>query len=149
MSRFFEEPKKILVWVNTSKGKRTPIPSIKDDDTWITNDTVKAEKFNHYFYSVFTQEDMSNFDSLKKSLDFAPCLLSTVKFLPQEVFAQLHSIDVSKAYRGVARLTLMVGHTFCNTTLPIAISMACWFIRAFIYGCFKKCKVRVAIDNLE
>ena len=39
---------------------------------------------------------MSNFDSLKKSLDFAPPLLLTVKFLPQEVFAQLHSIDVSK-----------------------------------------------------
>ena len=41
--------------------------------------------------------DMSNFDSLKKSLEFAPSLLLNVKFLPQDVFAQLDSIDVSKA----------------------------------------------------
>ena len=94
---FSKNPRKFWSWVNTSKGKHIPIPSIIDDGTRITDDTVKAEKFNQYFYSVFTQEDMSNFDSLKKSLDFAPCLLSTVKFLPQEVFAQLHSINVSKA----------------------------------------------------
>ena len=29
---------------------------------------------------------MSNFDSLTKSLEFAPSLLSIVEFLPQEVF---------------------------------------------------------------
>ena len=40
---------------------------------------------------------MSNFDSLKKSLDFSPSLLSTVKLLPQEVFTYLSSIDISKA----------------------------------------------------
>ena len=54
-----------MAWVNTSKGKRTPIPSITDDGRGIADDTLKADKFNHYFYSVFTQEDMSNFDSLK------------------------------------------------------------------------------------
>ena len=43
--------------------------------------------------------------------------------------------------RGVARLTLMVGHTFYNTTYLLLYLMACWFIRAFIYGYFKKCKV--------
>ena len=74
---FLKNPRKFWSWVNTSKGKRIPIPSIIDDDRRITDHTVKAEKFNHYFYSVFTQEDMSNFDSLKKSLDFAPCLLLT------------------------------------------------------------------------
>ena len=42
--------------------------------------------------------------------------------------------------RGVARLTLMVGHTFYNTTYLLLYLMACWFIRAFIYGCFKSAK---------
>ena len=84
-------------WMNTSKGMRTPIPSITADESRITDDAAKADKFNHYFYSVFTQEDMSNFDSLTKSLEFAPSLLSIVEFLPQEVFVQLNSIDVSKA----------------------------------------------------
>ena len=40
---------------------------------------------------------MSYFDSLKKSLDFFPSLLSTVEFLPQEVFTYLSVIDISKA----------------------------------------------------
>ena len=56
--------------------------------------------------------------------------------------------DVAHMSRGVARLTLMVGHTFYNTTYLLLYLMACWFIRAFIYGCFKKCKVRVAITKL-
>ena len=42
--------------------------------------------------------------------------------------------------RGVARLTLMVGQTFYNTTYLLLYLMACWFIRAFIYGCFKSAK---------
>ena len=85
--------------MNTSKGRYTPIPSITADKSRITDDAAKVDKFNHYFYSVFTQEDidMSNFDSLTKSLEFAPSLLSTVEVLPQEVFVQLNSIDVSKA----------------------------------------------------
>ena len=50
--------------------------------------------------------------------------------------------------RGVARPTLMVGHTFYNTTYLLLYLMACWFIRAFIYVCFKKFKVGVAIAKL-
>jgi len=94
---FSKNPRKFWAWVNTSKGRRTPIPSITVDGSQIIDDTAKANNFNHYFYSVFTQEDMSSFDSLTKSLEFAPSLLSTVKFLPQEVLAQLNSLDVSKA----------------------------------------------------
>ena len=36
--------------------------------------------------------------------------------------------------RGIARLTLMVGYIFYNTTYLLLYLMACWFIRAFIYG---------------
>ena len=76
---------------------------------------------------------MSNFDSLKKSLEFAPSLLLTVKFLPQEVFAQLHSIDVSKACgsdlitgfllkRGAEVITSPLSYLFnksmCTAALP-------------------------------
>ena len=94
---FSKNPRKFWAWVNSSKGRRTPIPSITADESRITDDAAKADKFNHYFSSVFTQENMSNFDSLTKSLEFAPSLLSIVEFLPQEVFVQLNSIDISKA----------------------------------------------------
>ena len=43
---FSKNPRKFWAWVNTSNGKRTPIPFIIDDCTRITDDTVKAEKFN-------------------------------------------------------------------------------------------------------
>ena len=83
---FSKNPRKFWAWVNTSKDRCTPIPSITADESRITDDAAKADKFNYYFYSIFTQEAMSNFDSLTKSLEFAPSLLSTVEFLPQEVF---------------------------------------------------------------
>ena len=57
---FSKNPKKFWAWVNTLKCKRTPIPSIIVDESQITDDAVKADKLNHYFYSIFTQEDMSN-----------------------------------------------------------------------------------------
>ena len=94
---FLKNPRKFWAWVNALKGRRTPIPSIIVGDSRISDDAVKADKFNHYFYSVFTQEDMSNFNSLRKSLEFAPSFLSSVEFLLQEVFAQLSSVDISKA----------------------------------------------------
>ena len=50
--------------------------------------------------------------------------------------------------RGVATLTLMVGHKFYNTMYLLLYLMACLFIRAFIYRCFKMHKVRVAIAKL-
>ena len=40
--------------------------------------------------------------------------------------------------RGIARLHVMVGHTFLSTVA--SYWSAFWFIRAFIYG-FKKCIV--------
>ena len=44
---FLKNPRKLWALVNTSNGKHTPIPSIIDDGTRITDDTVTAEKFNH------------------------------------------------------------------------------------------------------
>ena len=66
--------------------------------------------------------------------------------IPQQGF---YDVSCTPSDRGVARLTLMVGHTFITQrTYCYYYLMACWFIRAFIYGCFKKCKVRVAIAKL-
>ena len=48
------------------------------------------------FYSVFTQEDLSNFDSLNWSLKHQSTVISTVDFLPSIVCSYLYSLDVSK-----------------------------------------------------
>ena len=69
------------------------------------------------------------------------------RVMPEERKMAIGNIQLQTA-RGVAGLTLMVGHTFYNTTYLLLYLMACWFICAFIYGCFKKCKVRVAITKL-
>ena len=51
--------------------------------------------------------------------------------------------------RGVARLTLMVGHTFCNTTLPIAISNGMLVHTCIFMGVLKSAKYEwLAIANL-
>ena len=79
------------------KGLTYTYSPIKGDGSLVTDEAVKADKFNRYFYSVFTQENMSNFDNLAKSLKFAPSLLSTVTFSPQGVLDQLLLVNVSKA----------------------------------------------------
>ena len=47
---FSKNLRKLWAWVNTSKGKCTPIPSITDDGTRITDDAVKADKFLFCFH---------------------------------------------------------------------------------------------------
>ena len=63
----------------------------------VVNDSAKADIFNHYFHSVFTQEDLSNRDSLKISLNYCPMIISSVKFLSSTVCSYLQSLDLSKA----------------------------------------------------
>ena len=67
------------------------------DSESVVDDSAKADIFNHYFHSVFTQEDLSSLDSLKHSLKYCPPIISSVKFLPSTVCSYLQSLDVSKA----------------------------------------------------
>ena len=66
---FHDNPRKFWNWINSSKGRRNPIPTLLDDDIPVVDDRLraKADIFNHYFHSVFTREDMSSFDTLKDS----------------------------------------------------------------------------------
>ena len=64
-NNFCKKSRKFWNWVNASKGRCNPIPALTDNGLKITNDTEKAGIFNRYFHSVFTDEDMSLFPSLK------------------------------------------------------------------------------------
>jgi len=83
--------------VNSSKGCRNPIPAISDHNATITDDAGKTKAFNRYFYSVFSKENMSHFDSLKSSVKFLPSLIDSVDFSPAVVYEHLCNIDASKA----------------------------------------------------
>ena len=62
---FHDNPRKFWNWINSSKGRRNPIPTLLDDDIPVVDDRAKADTrvFNHYFHSVLTREDMSSFDT--------------------------------------------------------------------------------------
>ena len=94
---FHDNPRKFWSWVNSSKGRRNPIPPLLSDDTSVSDDRAKANIFNYYFHSVFTREDMSSFDVLKKSTVHHSPIISTVYFSPSDVCTYLQSLDVSKA----------------------------------------------------
>ena len=94
---FHDNPRKFWNWINSSKGRRNPIPPLLDDNISVADDRAKANIFNHYFHSVFTREDMSSFDTLKDSTDFYSPIISTVEFSPPVVCAYLQSLNVSKA----------------------------------------------------
>ena len=94
---FHDNPRKFWNWVNSSKGRRNPIPPLLSDDISVSDDKAKANIFNCYFHSVFTREDMSSFDVLEKSTVYHSPIISTVEFSPSDVCVYLQSLDVSKA----------------------------------------------------
>ena len=83
--------------MNFSKGTHNPIPVLMQNGEPVKNDQDKANVFNHYFYSVFTQEDLAGLDSLRQSLDYHSPVISSVDFTPSIVHDYLLSLDVSKA----------------------------------------------------
>ena len=83
--------------MNSSKNKRQPIPIVMQNGQPVKNDQNKANIFNCYLYSVFTQEDLSGLDTLKLSLDHHSPVISSVDFIPPTVHDYLLSQDVSKA----------------------------------------------------
>ena len=59
----------------------------------VKNDVDKANIFNHYFYFVFTKEDL---DCLQGSLGHHSSVISSVDFSPSIVYDTLLTLDVSK-----------------------------------------------------
>ena len=49
------------------KGRRAPLPPLLHNEP-VTDDYAKAEVFNHYFNSVFTNENMADFNMVNSSL---------------------------------------------------------------------------------
>ena len=94
---YSKDSRKFWNWVNSSKGRRDPIPALTDHNAIITNDTDKAEAFNKYFYSVFTKEDMTHFNTVKSSIEFSPSIINSINFSPATVYDHLCNIDASKA----------------------------------------------------
>ena len=50
---YFDTPKPLWRWLNSHKGNRSPVPH---GDRNVTEDASKAEEFNTYFSSVFTDQ---------------------------------------------------------------------------------------------
>ena len=93
---FHTAGKKFWQWVNSVKRYRASLPPLLDGDTFIMSDTAKADLFNRYFYSVFTDEDCSNLSSLRKSSK-PSSIIHSINFTPQDVFQELSRLDPTKA----------------------------------------------------
>ena len=120
IQQYSSNPKKFWSWLNSSKGKRDPIPLLRHNDVPILEDSAKADIFNQYFHSVFTKEDISNLPELCKSLNFVPPLISSVEFSPTVVCDYLCAIDDSKA----CGPDLITGFLlrFCAESIPVPLS---------------------------
>ena len=67
---YFDSPKIFWRWLNSFKGSHTLLPPLLHDNSYITENSHKAEAFNAYFSSVFTVDDGSDISMLRKSLSF-------------------------------------------------------------------------------
>ena len=79
--------------MNHAKVYRSPLPAINVNGTLVHNDLVKANIFNSYFGSVFTDEDVSNLEGLRCSSIEHPLLIDTVEVSASEVYDQLRDLD--------------------------------------------------------
>ena len=66
--------------MNAFKGYHEPIPTLKYEESIISDDTAKATCFNNYFSSVFTGEDTTSLTSLQSTLVQNQDLITTLKF---------------------------------------------------------------------
>ena len=94
---YFDSPKIFWRWLNSFKGRRSPLPPLLHNDTYVTEDSHKAEAFNTYFGSVFTVDDGSDLSTLRESLSFCPSIIQSIKFNVEEVRTELESLNPSKA----------------------------------------------------
>ena len=95
---YFTAPKVFWSFVNHSRACRSPLPPIDVDGNLIHDDLIKANTFNNYFSSVFTDEDTSNLQKLRCSSVLQPLLLDSVNVSERAVFELLSDLDPNKAY---------------------------------------------------
>ena len=94
---YFDSPKIFWRWLNSFKGSRSPIPPLLHHDSYVTEDSHKAEAFNAYFSSVFTVDDGSEISTLRNSLSFCLSIIQLIEFNVEEVYNELKSLNCSKA----------------------------------------------------
>ena len=94
---YFTAPKVFWSFVNRARASRSPLPAINVNDTLVHDDLMKANIFNTYFGSVFTNEDVSNLEDLRSSSTEHPLLIDSVEVLVSEVCDLLRDLDSRKA----------------------------------------------------
>ena len=82
------------------------LPSIFNGDTTVTNDRARADVFNKYFYSVFTDEDCSDLSSLRTASKLSS-IVKSITFTTQDVYQELLQLNLNKAC-GPDLLTLQI-----------------------------------------
>ena len=90
-------PKQFWKWVNSVRNFRDVIPPLVGGTGIISDDQEKANEFNSYFESVFTDEDVSHIDSLNLPNQGPPIHVDSIIFSSDSVFEELLKIDCSKA----------------------------------------------------
>ena len=83
--------------MNRVKVYRSPLPAIDFNSSLIHDDLMKANIFNSYFGSVFTDEDVSNLEDLRCSSTEYPQLIDSVTVSTSEVYEFLRVLDSRKA----------------------------------------------------
>ena len=78
------------------KGHRIPLSPLLHDEPIMDNNS-KAEVLNHYFNSVFTNENMANVSIVNSSVIHLSPMLETISFSPDAVYQELMHLIISKA----------------------------------------------------
>ena len=90
-----KNPKAFYKYINSKKSNKESVGPLKVNDTLVENDQTIADNLNHFFSSVFTNEDLSNIPHLSNIKDdIVPLLLITIdKLLVKEKLLKLKPLS--------------------------------------------------------
>lgn len=122
-----------------SKTKSHALPTVlMDGDRELTSPLEKANLFNEYFCSVFTQPDL---DALPVITDPTEVLIPDPTFTADHVMSVLKNLDVNTAFALGDLSPFILKH--CSISL--APSLACLFNASLLSGCVPLCWKRANI----
>ena len=93
-------PRQFWRWLKSTRNGRTDLPPIQplDGEEALTTDEQKADLFNHFFSSVFTEEDHDNMPGLIEELNQSanPDCLRNFTIDQEAVLLELSHLDTNK-----------------------------------------------------
>ena len=123
-------PRSFCNYINSNKSSHEKIGSLKVGESIIDNDHSIAVELNKFFTSVFTRENINNFDNLRMLDEDVPVVISEILFTFSKVSTVIKKMKKYSACGPVGFLPRLLMECESELCTPLCIL----FNKSFITG---------------